>query len=278
MTASTFFIALIVLSVALIVVANVKGNSKRLYSGAAILALVALSAYQLSLPGDISGRVNERLQAQTQAEPTPQPTESAQSGTVYENKYGYEMDASKMRPVTGVTASGRIVPCMAEVDSDNSIVDEGDLDCDWSRVVQMPEDTDAKLILSMVKAQDLTYLPFNTAGIGQTPDVTDCLSTDKEIIQKVNSGKWADASRTVSCYDDEKIDSSRIANPSKLTRTDIDSILSGKGAPKTDDKKDKPQDDNSAQSGDKSQSGNQDTAKQSDKAGKADKTDQKEKK
>lgn len=275
MTASTFFIALIVLSVALIVVASVKGNSKRLYSGAAILALVALSAYQLSLPGDISGRVNEKLQAQTQAEPTPQPTESAQSGTVYENKYGYEMDASKMRPVTGVTASGRIVPCMAEVDSDNSIVSEGDLDCDWSRVVQMPEDTDAKLILSLIKAQDLTYLPFNTAGIGQTPDVTDCLSTDKEIIQKVNSGKWADASRTVSCYDNEKIDSSRIASPSKLTRTDIDSILLGKGAPKTDDKS---KDGDSAQSGDKSQSGNQDTAKQSDKADKTDKADQKEKK
>lgn len=277
MTASTFFIALIVFSVALIVVANVKGNDKRLFSGAAVLALVAVSAYLLSLPGNISGRVEGKQQEQTQAEPTPQPTESEQPSSTYENKYGYEMDASKMRPITGMTASGRIVPCMAEVDDDGAIVAEGDLDCDWSRVIQMPADSDSKLILSMVKAQDLTYLPFNTAGIGQTPDVTDCLSTDKDIIQKVNSGKWADASRTVSCYDDEKLDSSRVADPTKLTRTDIDSILSGKG--KTDDKKDKaqgnkadkPQSGEAAQSGDNPQSGNQDTKKQSGKASKTDK-------
>lgn len=278
MTASTFFIALIVLSVALIIAANVKGDDKRLFSGAAVLALVAVSAYLLSLPGNISGRVEEKQQEQTQAEPTPQPTESEQPSSTYENKYGYEMDASKMRPVTGMTASGRIVPCMTEVDDDGAIVAEGDLDCDWSRVIQMPADSDSKLILSMVKAQDLTYLPFNTAGIGQTPDVTDCLSTDKDIIQKVNSGKWADASRTVSCYDDEKLDSSRVADPTKLTRTDIDSILSGKG--KTDDKKDKSQSDKTAQSGDNPQSGNQDTKNQSgktSKTGKADNTSKKEK-
>lgn len=279
MTASTFFIALIVLSVALIIAANVKGNDKRLFSGAAILALVAVSAYLLSLPGNISGRVEEKQQEQTQAEPTPQPTESEQPSSTYENKYGYEMDASKMRPVTGMTASGRIVPCMAEVDDDGAIVAEGDLDCDWSRVIQMPSDSDSKLILSMVKAQDLTYLPFNTAGIGQTPDVTDCLSTDKDIIQKVNSGKWADASRTVSCYDDEKLDSSRVADPTKLTRTDIDSILSGKGVARTDDKKDKsqsdktdkPQSGEAAQSGDDPQSGSQDTKNQSSKTSKTDK-------
>mgnify|MGYP000882526168 FL=1 len=277
MTASTFFIALIVLSVALIIVANVKGNDKRLFSGAAVLALVAVSAYLLSLPGNISGRVEEKQQEQTQAEPTLQPTESEQPSSTYENKYGYEMDASKMRPVTGMTASGRIVPCMAEVDDDGAIVAEGDLDCDWSRVIQMPADSDSKLILSMVKAQDLTYLPFNTAGIGQTPDVTDCLSTDKDIIQKVNSGKWADASRTVSCYDDEKIDSSRVADPTKLTRTDIDSILSGKGKTESEkdkaqgDKTDKPQSGDAAQSGDNPQSGNQDTKNQSGKTSKTDK-------
>lgn len=279
MTASTFFIALIVLSVALIIAANVKGNDKRLFSGAAVLALVAVSAYLLSLPGNISGRVEEKRQEQTQAEPIPQPTESEQPSSTYENKYGYEMDASKMRPVTGMTASGRIVPCMAEVDDDGAIVAEGDLDCDWSRVIQMPADSDSKLILSMVKAQDLTYLPFNTAGIGQTPDVTDCLSTDKDIIQKVNSGKWADASRTVSCYDNEKLDSSRVADPTKLTRTDIDSILSGKGVARTDDKKDKaqgdktdkPQSGEADQSGDNPQSGSQGTKKQPDKTSKTDK-------
>ena len=270
MTASTFFIVLIVLSVTLIVVANLKNNDKRLFSGAAVLAIVAIAAYQLSLPGNISGRVDEKLQSQAQTEPAPQPTDTEQPATNYKNKYGYEMDLSKMRPVTGMTASGRIVPCMAEVDDNGVVVNEGDLDCDWSRSIQMSADSDTNLILSMVKAQDLTYLPFNKAGLGEKPEITDCLSTDKEIIQKVNSGKWADASRTVSCYDGEKIDNSRIADPSKLTKSDIDSILSGKGAPKVDDKKaddkkDKAQSGDSAQSGDKPQSGGQDTKKPTDK-------------
>lgn len=270
MTASTFFIVLIVLSVALIVVANLKNNDKRLFSGAAVLALVAIAAYQLSLPGNISGRVDEKLQSQAQTEPAPQPTETEQPSATYKNKYGYEMDASKLRPVTGMTASGRIVPCMAEVDDNGVVVNEGDLDCDWSRSIQMSADSDTNLILSMVKAQDLTYLPFNKSGLGEKPDITDCLSTDKEIIQKVNSGKWADASRTVSCYDGEKIDNSRIADPSKLTKSDIDSILAGKGTPKVDDKKaddkkDKAQSGDSAQSGDKPQSGGQDTKKPTDK-------------
>ena len=265
MTASTFFIALIVLSVALIIVANLKNNDKRLYSGAAVLALVAIAAYQLSLPGNISGRVDEKLQSQAQTEPAPQITETEQPSSTYKNKYGYEMDASKLRPVTGMTASGRIVPCMAEVDDNGVVVNEGDLDCDWSRSIQMPADSDTNLILAMVKAQDLAYLPFNKAGIGEKPDITDCLSTDKEIIQKVNSGKWADASRTVSCYDGEKIDNSRIADPNKLTKSDIDSILAGKGAPKVDDKKDKAHSGDSSQSGDKPQSGSQDTKKQTDK-------------
>lgn len=270
MTASTFFIVLIVLSVALIIVANLKNNDKRLFSGAAVLALVAIAAYQLSLPGNISGRVDEKLQSQAQTEPAPQPTEAEQPSATYKNKYGYEMDASKLRPVTGMTASGRIVPCMAEVDDNGVVVNEGDLDCDWSRSIQMPADSDTNLILAMVKAQDLTYLPFNKAGLGEKPEITDCLSTDKEIIQKVNSGKWADASRTVSCYDGEKIDNSRIADPSKLTKSDIDSILAGKGAPrvddkKADDKKDKAQSGDSAQSGDKPQSGGQDTKKPTDK-------------
>lgn len=270
MTASTFFIVLIVLSVALIIVANLKNNDKRLFSGAAVLALVAIAAYQLSLPGNISGRVDEKLQSQAQTEPAPQPTETEQPATTYKNKYGYEMDLSKMRPVTGMTASGRIVPCMAEVDDNGVVVNEGDLDCDWSRSIQMSADSDTNLILSMVKAQDLTYLPFNKSGLGEKPDITDCLSTDKEIIQKVNSGKWADAARTVSCYDGEKIDNSRIADPSKLTKSDIDSILAGKGAPKVDDKKaddkkDKAQSGDSVQSGDKPQSGNQDTKKPTDK-------------
>lgn len=270
MTASTFFIVLTVLSVALIIVANLKNNDKRLFSGAAVLALVAIAAYQLSLPGNISGRVDEKLQSQAQTEPAPQPTETEQPSATYKNKYGYEMDASKLRPVTGMTASGRIVPCMAEVDDNGVVVNEGDLDCDWSRSVQMPADSDTNLILAMVKAQDLIYLPFNKAGLGEKPEITDCLSTDKEIIQKVNSGKWADASRTVSCYDGEKIDNSRIADPSKLTKSDIDSILAGKGAPKVDDKKaddkkDKAQSGDSAQSGDKPQSGGQDTKKPTDK-------------
>lgn len=270
MTASTFFIVLIVLSVSLIVVANLKNNDKRLFSGAAVLALVAIAAYQLSLPGNIKGGITEQLQSQAQTEPAPQPTETEQPSATYKNKYGYEMDASKLRPVTGMTASGRIVPCMAEVDNNGVVVNEGDLDCDWSRSIQMPADSDTNLILSMVKAQDLTYLPFNKSGLGEKPDITDCLSTDKEIIQKVNSGKWADASRTVSCYDGEKIDNSRIADPSKLTKSDIDSILSGKGVPKVDDKKaddkkDKAQSGDSAQSGDKPQSGNQDTKKPTDK-------------
>lgn len=270
MTASTFFIVLVVLSVALIIVANLKNNDKRLFSGAAVLALVAIAAYQLSLPGNISGRVDEKLQSQPQTEPAPQPTETEQPTTNYKNKYGYEMDLSKMRPVTGMTASGRIVPCMAEVDDNGVVVNEGDLDCDWSRSIQMSADSDTNLILSMVKAQDLTYLPFNKSGLGEKPEITDCLSTDKEIIQKVNSGKWADASRAVSCYDGEKIDNSRIADPSKLTKSDIDSILAGKGAPKADDKKaddkkDKAQSGDSAQSGDKPQSGGQDTKKPTDK-------------
>lgn len=265
MTASTFFIVLIVLSVALIIVANFRGNDKRLFSGSAILALVAVSAYQLSLPGNISGRMDEKLQSQAQTEPAPQPTATEQPSTAYKNKYGYEMDTSNMRPVTGITASGRIVPCMAEVDDNGVVVSEGDLDCDWSRLIQMSADSDTNLILSMVKAQDLTYLPFNKSGLGEKPDITDCLSTDKEIIQKVNSGKWADASRSVSCYDGEKVDGSRIADPSKLTKSDIDSILAGKGTPRSDDKKDKPQSGDSAQSGDKPQSGNQDTKKPTDK-------------
>ena len=110
MTASTFFIALIVLSVALIIVANVKGNDKRLFSGAAVLALVAVSAYLLSLPGNISGRVEEKQQKQTQAEPTPQPTESEQPSSTYEISTAMRWMLPRMRPVTGMTASGRIVP------------------------------------------------------------------------------------------------------------------------------------------------------------------------
>ena len=84
MTASTFFIALIVLSVALITSPTSRGMTTDSSLGPLFWHWLRCPRTCFLVPGNISGRVEEKQQKQTQAEPTPQPTESEPASSTYE--------------------------------------------------------------------------------------------------------------------------------------------------------------------------------------------------
>lgn len=94
-----------------------------------------------------------------------------------------ELNLNTTRPVVGVTATGRIVPCTAQVyDDREDFVTGGALYCMWSEAIQLTEGFTPNALIAILDASELTYLSIDDP-ISQ--EQTDCLSTDPQIDLKM---------------------------------------------------------------------------------------------
>lgn len=131
-----------------------------------------------------------------------------------------------MVPMNASTMSGRVVPCLVQMDPLTGLVkDGGKLECSWHHAIQLGQSVSAPTMVSlMLQNSGLTYFPVNVSKT-ERAEVLDCLSTHKDAISKIKVGgeKVFDMIKDgTSCYGGESI--YRLAEPENVTEKDIDSL------------------------------------------------------